>query len=77
MELSKMTKIEVMESHVEANKYLALGWLWVSFYLTAGFSPYPGAVNSVPHYVLGWPGDNPQYPVPVEDTEDIPLPVTP
>lgn len=66
MELSEITKVVDLTSNKDANEYLALGWKTIGFYTTA-YADFPGSTQT-PHYVLGWAGDDPQYPEKPEET---------
>lgn len=62
MDLSSVTKIDVQENSDLVNEYLALGWKLLSLYATSYDTGYPGCNHQTQHYVLGWFGDDPQYP---------------
>ena len=62
MDLSAVTKVTVLERYDSVNKHLGAGWKLLSLYTTAYDTQYPGCNSQTQHYVLGWVGDNPQYP---------------
>ena len=70
MDLSTVTKAEVLNSPKEVNKYLALGWVLASLYTTAYDTEGPGVHHHTQHYVMCWAGDDPQYPEP-ESSHDV------
>ena len=67
MELSAVTKVEVLSDYREVNRYLALGWFLASLYTTAYDTEGPGIHYQTQHYVMCWAGDNPQYPEPEQN----------
>lgn len=67
MDLSKITKIETLQSPDAVNEYLALGWVLTAIYTTAYDTSYPGCNHQTPHYVLGWLDGEPRYPEPETD----------
>lgn len=62
MDYSKIKVVEELENKFLVNEYLSLGWVMVNSYVTAYDSHPPGCYFQTHHYVLGWIGENPQYP---------------
>lgn len=62
MELSEVTKVEVLTSAKEVNEYLPLGWKFIGFYTTCYDTIGAAAYHQTPHYVMAWIGEKPLYP---------------
>ena len=62
MELTSVTKVEVLQRSVKVNEFLDLGWKLLDTYKTAYDTEGPGVNHQTMNYVLGWVGDNPKYP---------------
>lgn len=61
MELSEVSKVIDLTYDKEVNEYLDLGWKIISVYATA-YADYPGS-SQTQHYVMGWVGADPKFPV--------------
>lgn len=61
MELSDVSKVIDLTSQNAVNEHLDLGWKIISIYATT-YDNLPGS-NQTQHYVLGWIGANPKFPV--------------
>ena len=61
MELSEVSKVTELTDENEVNEYLSLGWKIVTIYKTS-YNGLPGSTQT-PHFVMGWVGADPKYPV--------------
>ena len=62
MELSEITKVDLLSRVDDVNAYLALGWKILNTFTACFDTEGPACKHQALYFAMAWYGPNPQYP---------------